>query len=162
MVLPVVGGVVVPLRRAATPRQTMASSCSCTFCWGLSAYSSVQKITTGRSSLMFVIYRQLSPQSYIHLIRRGGLGKWEGSIWSLLSSKDVTKDHHFIPGMTLLRRYRSTVKIKSHHFSALLPCFPAIPSLCLSFLYALGPRLCLALVSHRFPANAWDSLRYKT
>jgi len=32
MVQPVVGGVVVPLRRAATPRQPMASFCSCTFC----------------------------------------------------------------------------------------------------------------------------------
>ena len=91
--------------------------------------------TTGRSSLMFGIYGQLSPQCYIHLIRQGGLGKWEGSVWSLLSSKDVTKGHHFIPGRTLLRRYRSTVKIKSHHCRALLPCFPAVPSLCLLVFY---------------------------
>lgn len=86
--------------------------------------------TMGRSSLMFGVYRQLNPQCYIHLIRQGGLGKWEDSVWSLLSSKDVTKDHQFIPGMTFLRRYRSTVKIKSHHFSVLLPCFPAVPYLC--------------------------------
>jgi len=65
--------------------------------------------TTGRSSLPFDIYRQLSLQCYIHLIRQGGLGKWESSVWWLVSFKDVTKGHHFIPGITLLRRYRSTV-----------------------------------------------------
>lgn len=84
------------------------------------------------------IYRQLSPQCYIHLIKQGGLGKWEGSVWSLLSSKDITKDHHFIPGMALLR-YRSTVKIKSHHWRALLPYFPAVPSLSLLVFYMPWP-----------------------
>lgn len=49
-------------------------------------------------------YRQPHPHYYIPLISQDALGKWEGSNWSLQSSKDITRDHCFIPGMTLPKR----------------------------------------------------------
>lgn len=61
----------------------------------------------------YVWHYRPNPQCYIHLISQGVLGKWEGSNWSLLSSKDTTKGHCFISGMTLLKRYRCTEKSRS-------------------------------------------------
>lgn len=150
MVQPVVGGVVVPLRRAATPRQTMASSCSCTFCWDLSAYSSVQKIPREGQAW----HLQTTEPPVLHSSDKAG---WLGEVGRQCLVTPIIQRYHQRPP---LHSWHGFAKIQKHSEDQIPPLESSPPLLprssfpeSVSFLHALAPRLCLALVCPKFTVN---------